>query len=264
MTESAATPTAAPAGAVLSGVRIVLITGAAPAAGPAGTGAALARAFARRGWDVALAVDAEAARPGAEALAAELAMLGRRAAVLVADLATEAGAMALVPACTAALGRPGCVVCHGDPAPADDALSAGHASLAAAFARLVAAPVVLGRALAAATPEAARENERLRAVLIHVLDDALYHPAPERLSQALAQAALHRATTAQALALAPKVRVAGLVRGRAPHADEFAEAACYLAEAPGVTGATLTVDGGEHLAPPAGDSRATSALAGQP
>lgn len=27
--------------------------------------------------------------------------------------------------------------------------------------------------------------------------------------------------------------------------------ACYLASAPGVTGATLTVDGGEHLVPPA-------------
>ncbi|ACR30338.1 SDR family NAD(P)-dependent oxidoreductase [Burkholderia glumae] len=263
MTASAVTSAAA-----LPDARVVLITGAAPIpagpAGPAGIGAALARAFARRGWDVALAVDAEAARPGAEALAAEIAALGRRAAVLVADLASEAGAAALVPACCDALGRPGCIVCHGDPAPADDALNAGHASLTAAFARLVAAPVVLGRALAAATPEAAREDERLRAVLIHVLDDALYHPAPQRLSQALAQAALHRATAAQALALAPKVRVAGLVRGRAPHADELAEAACYLAEAPGVTGATLAVDGGEHLAPPAGDGRAEAALAGRP
>lgn len=171
--------------------------------------------------------------------------------MLVADLSSERGAAALVPACSAALGRPGCVVCHGDPAPADDATSAGYASLLASVARHVAAPVVLGRTLAEATPEAAREDETQRAVLIHLLDDALYHPAPERLSHALAQAALHRATAAQALALAPKVRVAALVRGRAPHADELAAAACYLADAPGVTGATLSVDGGEHLAPPA-------------
>ncbi|MFW2402763.1 short-chain dehydrogenase, partial [Burkholderia pseudomallei] len=41
------------------------------------------------------------------------------------------------------------------------------------------------------------------------------------------------------------------VGGRAPRADDIADAACYLADAPGVTGATLTVDGGEHLAPPA-------------
>ncbi|WP_370544669.1 Rossmann fold domain-containing protein, partial [Burkholderia pseudomallei] len=82
-------------------------------------------------------------------------------------------------------------------------------------------------------------------------DDTLIQQAPERLAQALAQAALHRATAAQALALAPKVRVVGLVGGRAPRADDIADAACYLADAPGVTGATLTVDGGEHLAPPA-------------
>ncbi|WP_010122851.1 Rossmann fold domain-containing protein, partial [Burkholderia oklahomensis] len=101
------------------------------------------------------------------------------------------------------------------------------------------------------TPDAARDDERARAVVIHLLDETLFHPAPERLSHSLAQAALHRATTAQALALAPKVRVVGLVRGRAPRADDIADAACYLADAPGVTGATLTVDGGEHLAPPA-------------
>ncbi|WP_186179887.1 SDR family NAD(P)-dependent oxidoreductase [Burkholderia gladioli] len=233
------------------GARVALITGAARADGPGEIGRALALAFARRGWQVALAVDHEAARPAAQALAAEVEALGRRAAVLVADLSSERGAAALVPACIAALGRPGCVVCHGDPAPADDATSAGYASLLASVARHVAAPVVLGRTLAEATPEAAREDETQRAVLIHLLDDALYHPAPERLSHALAQAALHRATAAQALALAPKVRVAALVRGRSPHADELAAAACYLADAPGVTGATLSVDGGEHLAPPA-------------
>ncbi|WP_374102137.1 Rossmann fold domain-containing protein, partial [Burkholderia sp. LMG 13014] len=72
-----------------------------------------------------------------------------------------------------------------------------------------------------------------------------------QLSHALMQAALNRATSALALALAPKVRVAALVRGHAPHADDIAAAACYLASAPGVTGATLTVDGGEHLVPPA-------------
>ncbi|WP_186129069.1 SDR family NAD(P)-dependent oxidoreductase [Burkholderia gladioli] len=231
------------------GARVALITGAARADGPGEIGRALALAFARRGWQVALAVDHEADRPAAQALAAEVEALGRRAAVLVADLSSERGAAALVPACSAALGRPGCVVCHGDPAPADDATSAGYASLLASVARHVAAPVVLGRTLAEATPEAAREDETQRAVLIHLLDDALYHPAPERLSHALAQAALHRATAAQALA--PKVRVAALVRGRAPHADELAAAACYLADAPGVTGATLSVDGGEHLAPPA-------------
>lgn len=184
------------------------------------------------------------------ALAAEVGALGRRAAVLVADLSVEDDVARLVAACGAALGRPTCVVAQAAPV-ADSAHDVGYASLAGAMARSVAAPLVLARTLADATPDAARDDERARAVVIHLLDETLFHPAPERLSHSLAQAALHRATTAQALALAPKVRVVGLVRGRAPRADDIADAACYLADAPGVTGATLTVDGGEHLAPPA-------------
>ncbi|WP_367646443.1 Rossmann fold domain-containing protein, partial [Burkholderia dolosa] len=133
----------------------------------------------------------------------------------------------------------------------DDAHTFDGATLAGALARNVTAPLALARALADATPDAARDDETLRACAIHVLDQALFHPAPDRLSHALMQAALHRATSALALALAPKVRVAALVRGHAPHADDVAAAACYLASAPGVTGATLTVDGGEHLVPPA-------------
>ncbi|AOJ82225.1 short-chain dehydrogenase [Burkholderia savannae] len=223
---------------------------ARPALDAAAVGRALAVGFARRGWDVALAAAAGGEAHAAAALAAEVEALGRRAAVLVADLSVEDDVARLVAGCGAALGRPSCVVAQAAPV-ADNAHDVGYASLASAMARGVAAPLVLARTLADATPDAAREHERERAVVIHLLDEALFDPAPERLSHSLAQAALHRATTAQALALAPKVRVVGLVRGRAPRADDIADAACYLASAPGVTGATLTVDGGEHLAPPA-------------
>ncbi|MBU9171253.1 short-chain dehydrogenase, partial [Burkholderia gladioli] len=65
------------------GARVALITGAARADGPGEIGRALALAFARRGWQVALAVDHEADRPAAQALAAEVEALGRRAAVLL-------------------------------------------------------------------------------------------------------------------------------------------------------------------------------------
>ncbi|MBR8257876.1 Rossmann fold domain-containing protein, partial [Burkholderia ambifaria] len=139
---------------------------------------------------------------------------------------------------------PTCAVFVSACAGTDDAQTVDAAALAGALARNVTAPLALARALADATPDAARDDETLRACVIHVLDQALFHPAPARLSHALMQAAL-------ALALAPKVRVAALVRGHAPHADDIAAAACYLASAPGVTGATLTVDGGEHLVPPA-------------
>ena len=75
-----------------------------------------------------------------------------------------------------------------------------------------------------------------------------------------------------AQALAPKVRVVGIAPGLTLQSadqtpDEFAQAhrvtplgrasipadvvaaACYLAEAGGVTGTTLVVDGGQHLVP---------------
>ncbi|MBR8381440.1 SDR family oxidoreductase [Burkholderia cenocepacia] len=236
--------------------RVVLVTGAlGSAADAASIGRALATGFARRGWDVALQRSHGAPRAAADALVAEVAAHGRRAAVLDADLALEANAAALVAACGEALGRPACAVFVSASAGADDAHTVDGASLAAALARNVTAPLALARALADATPDAAREHEALRACAIHVLDQALFHPAPAQLSHALMQAALNRATSALALALAlalaPKVRVAALVRGHAPHADDIAAAACYLASAPGVTGATLTVDGGEHLVPPA-------------
>lgn len=228
--------------------RVVLVTGAlGSAADAASIGRALATGFARRGWDVALQRSHGAPRAAADALVAEVAAHGRRAAVLDADLALEANAAALVAACGEALGRPACAVFVSASAGADDAHTVDGASLAAALARNVTAPLALARALADATPDAAREHEALRACAIHVLDQALFHPAPAQLSHALMQAALNRATSA----LAPKVRVAALVRGHAPHADDIAAAACYLASAPGVTGATLTVDGGEHLVPPA-------------
>ncbi|AXK66771.1 MULTISPECIES: SDR family oxidoreductase [Burkholderia] len=232
--------------------RIALVAGAlGSAADAASIGRALATAFARRGWDVALQRSPGTPRAAADALVADVAALGRRAAVLDADLALEADAAALVAACRAALGRPACAVFVSACAGADDAHTVDGASLAGALARNVTAPLALARALADATPDAARGDEALRACAIHVLDQALFHPAPAQLSHALMQAALNRATAALALALAPKVRVAALVRGHAPHADDIAAAACYLASAPGVTGATLTVDGGEHLVPPA-------------
>ncbi|WP_179405557.1 SDR family oxidoreductase [Burkholderia guangdongensis] len=245
--------------------RVALIAGALGADGDSAPLArALAAAFAARGWDVALQCDRDAsARDAANAIVAAVEALGRRAARLDADLAVEADAHGLVAACEAALGRPACVVFETAPTGDDDAHDVRYASLAGALARNVAAPLALARALADATPDTARDDETQRACLIHLLDPTLFHPAPGRLSHALMQAALNRATSALALALAPKVRVAGLVRGRAPHMDahtdahtdahmdDLAAAACYLADAPGVTGATLTVDGGEHLRPPA-------------
>lgn len=245
--------------------RVVLVTGAARR-----IGRALALGFAAKGWDVA--VHYGTSQGDAEGVVAEIRTLGRRACALKADLAREEEVAQLVPACTAALGRPRCIVNNASRFVEDTASSVGYETLLDLMAVNVGAPLVLARALHAATPEAASENEAERGVVINVLDQKLYNLNPDYLSYTLSKAALQTATVALAQALAPKVRVVGIAPGltlpsadqtpegfaaahrvtplgRASRLEDIVQAACYLADAPGVTGATLVVDGGQHLVP---------------
>lgn len=245
--------------------RVVLVTGAAKR-----IGRALALGFAEKGWDVA--VHYGSSRREAEAVVAEIAALGRRACALRADLAVEAEAAALVGACTSALGRPRCIVNNASLFSEDRATDVGYELLARTMSINVGAPLVLARTLYDATPDTAREDEQERAVVINVLDQKLYNLNPDYLSYTLSKAALQTATVTLAQALAPKVRVVGIAPGltlqsadqtpegfaaahrvtplgRASRVEDIVGAACYLAEAGGVTGTTLVVDGGQHLVP---------------
>ncbi len=245
--------------------RVVLVTG-----GARRIGRALALGFATAGWDVA--VHYGTARTEAEKAVAEIRALGRRACALQADLAVEAAVEELVPACTAALGRPECVVNNASIFEEDTAHDVGYEMLLRLTAVNVGAPLVLARKLYDATPEAARDDEALRSVVINVLDQKLYNLNPDYLSYTLTKAALQTATVALAQALAPKVRVVAVAPGltlqsgdqtpesfaaahrvtplgRATRLDDLVAAARYLADARGVTGATLLVDGGQHLVP---------------
>ncbi|REE20990.1 hypothetical protein B0G71_4129 [Paraburkholderia sp. BL27I4N3] len=245
--------------------RVVLITGAARR-----IGRALALGFAARGWDVA--VHYGASREEAGELVAEITALGRRAVALQAELGDEAQVERLLPACIDALGRPSCIVNNASRFEEDTAQTVGYDLLLKLTAMNVAAPLVLARRLFEATPEAARTDESLRGVVINVLDQKLYNMNPDYLSYTLTKAALQTATVALAQALAPKVRVVGLAPGltmqsgdqtpdgfaaahrttplgRASRAEDIVAAALYLADAAGVTGTTLVVDGGQHLVP---------------
>ena len=77
---------------------VVLITGAGR-----GIGAATARMAARRGWDVAINYTRDAA--AAEAVAAEVRALGRRAITVAADVADELAVLAMFRRIDAELGR---------------------------------------------------------------------------------------------------------------------------------------------------------------
>lgn len=245
--------------------RIVLITGAARR-----IGRSLALGFAARGWDVA--VHYGASREEADEVVAEIVALGRRAVALHAELGDEGQVEQLLPACMATLGRPSCIVNNASRFEEDTAQNVGYDLLLKLTAMNLGAPLVLARMLFEATPETARTDESQRGVVINVLDQKLYNMNPDYLSYTLSKAALQTATVALAQALAPKVRVVGLAPGltmqsgdqtpagfeeahratplgRASRPEDIVAAALYLADAAGVTGTTLVVDGGQHLVP---------------
>ncbi|RZF27973.1 SDR family oxidoreductase [Paraburkholderia sp. UYCP14C] len=245
--------------------RVVLVTGAARR-----IGRALALGFAARGWDVA--VHYGASREEADEVVEQIVALGRRAVALHAELGDEAQVARLLPDCTAALGRPSCIVNNASRFEEDTARDVGYELLLKLTAMNVGAPLVLARMLYDATPNAALRDESQRGVVINVLDQKLYNMNPDYLSYTLSKAALQTATVALAQALAPKVRVVGLAPGltmqsgdqtqdgfeaahrmtplgRASRPEDIVAAALYLADAAGVTGTTLVVDGGQHLVP---------------
>jgi NAD(P)-dependent dehydrogenase (short-subunit alcohol dehydrogenase family) len=243
----------------------VLVTGAGKR-----IGRGIALKFARQGWDVAV----HYGQSGHEAhdTVAQIEALGRRAVALKADLAVEAEVARLVPACVEAFGALHCVVNCASRFDEDTAADFGYAKLMQMTAVNVAAPLTLARTLHEATPAAAETDDARRAVVINVLDQKLFNMNPDYLSYTLTKAALENATVALAQALAPKLRVVGLAPGltlisagqtpasfeaahrvtplgRASTVEDVAQAACYLANAHGVTGTTLVVDGGQHLVP---------------
>ena len=107
--------------------------------------------------------------------------------------------------------------------------------------------------------------------VINLLDQKLWNPNPDYFSYTLSKAALESATTLLAMALAPKVRVCGVAPGvtlvsgpmsgeeferahrltplqRSSTPEDIARAVRFLIESPAITGTTLLVDGGQHLA----------------
>ncbi|MFS2106156.1 SDR family oxidoreductase [Ralstonia sp. Ralssp135] len=234
-------------------------------------GRVIALALARHGWDVA--VHCHRSRTEADAVAAEITAMGRRAAVLQADLSDEAAASRLIADCIAALGTPTCLVNNASLFQYDVATSFSYASLDTHMRTNVAAPLLLSRELHRALTADGAEG---RGVVINLLDQKLDNLNPDFLSYTLSKAALSTATMQLAQALAPALRVVGVAPGitmvsgdqsqggfarahqmtplgQSSTPEDIAEAVCYLATARAVTGTTLFVDGGQHLMPLARD-----------
>jgi NAD(P)-dependent dehydrogenase (short-subunit alcohol dehydrogenase family) len=237
--------------------RTALITG-----GGRRIGAATARALAGAGYAVVL--HAHRSRAEAESLAAEITGKGGRASVVLADLAEHRAIEGLIPA-AAAFGPLTLLVNNASEFDEDEIESLERARFERTFAVNLTAPLFLSQAFAAQAPDNADAS------IVNIVDQRVFKPTPRFFSYTLSKSALATATTTLAQSFAPKLRVnavapgptlpsprqtaeqfaaqtAALPLGRGPTPDDVAAAVVYLAGAAGVTGAVITVDGGQHLA----------------
>ena len=223
-------------------------------------GRAIALALSRAGYAVVL--HAHASRSEAEKLAAEILAAGGRAAVVLADLADQDAVRKLVPA-AAAFGPLTLLVNSASVFEPDEIESLGRARFERTMAVNLTAPVFLAQAFAAQAPEGAS--------IVNIVDQRVLKPTPRFFSYTLSKSALHDATATLAQGLAPRIRVNAVAPGptlpsprqsdaqfaaqaaslplkQGPSPEDIAAAVLYLAQAKSVTGATIAVDGGQHLA----------------
>ena len=238
---------------------VVLVTGAARR-----VGREIALELARHGFDVALhyrgSID--------EALAtvAELQTLGAVAEPFQADLSVEAECRALVPAVVTRLNGLAAIVNNASTFEHDTAQSFGYAAMERHW-RANTGPAVL---LAQALHDHLVDSDK-RGCVVNILDQKLWNPNPDYFSYTLSKAALQAATVMLAQVLAPRLRVCGVAPGitlpsgpmtvdeftvahqltpllRSSTPQDIARAVRFLIESPAITGTTLLVDGGQHLA----------------
>jgi NAD(P)-dependent dehydrogenase (short-subunit alcohol dehydrogenase family) len=242
--------------------RTVLVTGSAKR-----LGREIALALASSGWQVAIHY-----RLSADEAAATLADCRRVAGATAAesfqaDLADEAQTRALLPRVVHRFGALDAVVNNASIFEHDSIRSFGHDSLLAHMRTNTAAPVLLAQAL---HEHVATRPADAAGVVVNLLDQKLWNQNPDFLSYTLSKAALEAATTALAIALAPRLRVVGVAPGltltsemlsaekfeqlhrlsplgRSSTAQDVASAVKFALENASITGTTLLVDGGQHL-----------------
>ena len=237
---------------------VALVTG-----GSVRIGRAISVALAHAGFDLAIHTRDEGRE--AHEFAAEIAALGRRTTVVMADLASPASVASLVFNAGTTLGPLTLLVNNVSEFGADELGSLEIAQWDRHFAVNLRAPVFLAQAFDAQLPANGR------GCIINITDQRVLKPVPRQFSYSLTKSALHSATIMLAQALAPNVRVNAvapgptlpsprqgadefakqsetLPLGAGPRPEDIAAAVTYLATASRVTGETIAVDGGQHIA----------------
>ena len=225
-------------------------------------GRALAQTLADSGF--AVAIHCHRSRDEAESFAAELAHAGARAAVLQADLSSEAETQALLPRAQEAVGPIGVLVNNASTFERDEWDDTTRESWDRHLEPNLRAPFVLMQAMAQALPADAE------GVIVNMLDQRVWSLTPHFVSYTVAKAGLWALTQQMALALAPRIRVNGigpgptlpsprqtqeqfarqcasvpLRHGTSP--DEVGRALAAILALPSMTGQMIALDGGQHL-----------------
>ncbi len=236
----------------------VLVTGAAKR-----LGRAIAMELAERGWSVA--VHHRKSQKEAEETAEAIRKKGIKAFVLGCDLSHEEDAGRLVAEAASALGPLSALVNNASIFEHDNIGTMTRESWERHMAVNLRAPVILAQKFA----EQLSTGEH--GAIVNLLDERVLKPTPEFLSYSVTKAGLHWLTTTLAQGLAPHIRVnavapgptlpsprqskehferqaSSTLLGIGASPEEIAVAVRYLIEAQAVTGQTIVVDGGQHLA----------------
>jgi NAD(P)-dependent dehydrogenase (short-subunit alcohol dehydrogenase family) len=238
-------------------VGAALITGAAKR-----LGADMVRALARDGFDIAL--HCYRSRAEAEELAAEVAGLGRRAAVIRADLAREEEVTGIVAAAVERVGPLAILVNNASVFELDRLATADRRSWDLHLETNLRAPIVLAQDFVAQLPQGCR------GLIVNMLDQRVLNLTPNFLTYSISRMGLWGATQVLARELAPRVRVNAIGPGPvlpAPGTDrarfdelvratplqratsplEIANALRFIVASPSMTGQLVTLDSGQAM-----------------
>ena len=253
--------------------KAVLVTGAAKR-----LGREIALQFARQGWDVA--VHYGRSERDAKETVREIEMMGVQSQAFQADLADELAIKKLFTAVTQQFTNLHCLVNSASIFEYDRANSNSPLSPQSLLNHMkvnLTAPILLSQLMFDLQKSKANKNTSdCLPSIIQLLDQKLINLNPDYLSYTLSKAALATSVEVLALDFAPYLRVVGLAPGislpsgeqtnegfakahqmtplgKSSTPDDVAKAAVFLAQANGITGTTLYVDGGQHLLPSSRD-----------
>jgi NAD(P)-dependent dehydrogenase (short-subunit alcohol dehydrogenase family) len=237
---------------------VALVTGAAKR-----LGREISLTLARNGWDIGIHYNSSVA--DAEALAAEIRAIGRRAVLVQANLEVEGEVLQIVPKVRAALGGVTVLINSASVFEDDRMATATRESWDRHMNTNLRAPFVLSQALAAQLPAGAN------GAIVNLIDQAVLKLTPQFISYMVSKSGLWTLTRTMAQALGPRIRVNAVAPGPALKAarqsqenfdrqvastllkrpsgpEDIAGAVLYLVTAKAVTGQMIAVDSGQHLA----------------